>query len=71
MPHGEWLVSSLKNQPIRFKETIVVSSENRNRTSTLLAKDAVVQNVENQVRTAATAELYAVKLNAERSVFST
>lgn len=42
----------------------------RNNTSTLLAKDAVVQNVENQVRTAATAELQAVKLNAEPSVFS-
>jgi len=45
-----------KNQPIRFKETIAVYSENRNNTSTLLAKDAVVQKFETQPRTVATAE---------------
>jgi hypothetical protein len=45
-----------KNQPIRFKETILVYSENRNHLSILLAKDGVVLNVETQVRTTATAE---------------
>jgi len=45
-----------KNQLIRFKEIILVYSENRNHLSTLLAKDGVVLNVESQVRPAATAE---------------
>ena len=46
--HGERIVSSLEKPTIRFKETILVYSENRNHVSKLLAKDAVVLNVKSR-----------------------